>query len=162
MGETWRIEPVIGGHGAESRTLPYREKKSLAEEKKKMEIVPDLEDLGRGKMIAGQGLEERLASQPAGTGNACHDPTTWSRGSRALSGWKGAVGDQGGSLLERDVGLIPRDNTAEGMAVKALRGSQKQLRARTVDRFGSFREAPGEGALARDGLCLVPCCVPCT
>lgn len=35
-----------------------------------------------------------------------------------LSGWKAAVGGQGGSWLERDVGLIPREDTTEGMAVE--------------------------------------------
>lgn len=37
-----------------------------------------------GHMIAGQGFEDCLASQPAGTGDAFHDPTILSRGMGAL------------------------------------------------------------------------------
>lgn len=124
-----------------------------------MEIIPDQEDLGRGK-IAGQCLEERLASQPAGTGNACHNPTTWSKGSGVLSGWKGAVGGQGGSWLERDVGLIPREDTTEGMAVEfSIKRIPETAQSEYWGQIWFLQRSPGRGCSGWGWSlsCSLPC-----
>lgn len=61
-----------------------REKNKSLQKQKEGEIASDQEDLSRGKMIAGQGFEDRLASQPAGTGDTVHDPIVLSRGNGEL------------------------------------------------------------------------------